>query len=158
MLIKGSAIIVWDREDYAKETGNQFSDSNIYEEAANYAKLFMDIMLNPLKNIRKRKDLRTDTLNYVIIEGAMFARFYLLGKIHEKLYNARKVFLQFWILIYNQLPKIFKSYIKDITNFVKKVLLSQFHLKIFFMCDGCSWFVSKYYTWQGIVSSQKTTR
>ena len=67
MLIKGSAIIVWDREDCTKETGNQFSDSNIYEEAANYAKLFMDIMFNPLKNVRKREDLRTDTLNYVII-------------------------------------------------------------------------------------------
>ena len=121
---KGSAIIVWNREDYTKETENQFNDSNIYEKATNYAKLFMDIMLNTLENIRKREDLRTDTLNYVIIEGAMFARFHLLGKIHKKLYNARKIFLQFWILIYDQLPKIVKSYIKDINNFVKKVLLS----------------------------------
>ena len=37
----GSAVIVWDREDYIKEAENQFGDTNIYEEVPNGAKLLI---------------------------------------------------------------------------------------------------------------------
>ena len=38
---KGSAIVVWDREDCIKKAENQLGDSNIYEEVPNDAKSFM---------------------------------------------------------------------------------------------------------------------
>ena len=51
---KGSAVVVWDREDYIKEAENQLGDSNIYEEIPNDAQPLMNIVLNTLENIRKR--------------------------------------------------------------------------------------------------------
>ena len=79
---KGSAVVVWDREDYIKEAENQLGDTNIYEEVPNDAEPLMNIILNTLENIRKRGDVCTDTLNYFLINDAKFARFYLLPKIH----------------------------------------------------------------------------
>ena len=35
---KGSAVVVWDREDYIKEATNQLGDANIYEEVPSDAK------------------------------------------------------------------------------------------------------------------------
>ena len=84
---KGSAVVVWDRDDYIKEAENQFGDTNIYEEVLNYAKPFMNIILNTLENIRKGGDVCTDALIYFLIKDAKFARFYLLPKIHKRLYN-----------------------------------------------------------------------
>ena len=115
---KGSAIAVWDGEDYIKKAKNQLRDTNIYEEVPNDAKPLMKIILNALKSIRKRVNVCTDTLNYFIIKDAKFARFYLLLKIHKNyvayqvwqlfpivdIYILR-IFLRFWISIYNQLLK-----------------------------------------------------
>ena len=84
---KGSAVVVWDREDYIKEAENQLGDTNIYEEVPNDAKPLMNIILNTLENIRKRGDACTDTLNYFLFKDAKFARFYLLPKIHKRLCN-----------------------------------------------------------------------
>ena len=82
---KGSAVVVWDREDYIKEAENQLGDTNLYEEVPNDAKPLMNI-LNTLENIRKRGDVCTDTLNYFLIKDAKFTRLYLL-KIHRRLYH-----------------------------------------------------------------------
>ena len=84
---KSTAVGVWDRENYVKEAENQLGDTNIYEEVSNDAKPLMNIILNTLENIRKRGDVCTDTLNYFLIKDAKFARFYLLPKIHKRLYN-----------------------------------------------------------------------
>ena len=35
---KGSAVVIWDREDYIKEAENQLGDTNIYENVPNYGK------------------------------------------------------------------------------------------------------------------------
>ena len=81
---KGSAVIVWGREDCIKETENQLGETNIYEEVPNNTKPLM----NTLENICKRGDICTDTLtNYFIIKDTTFARFCLLPKIHKRLYN-----------------------------------------------------------------------
>ena len=87
---KGSAVVVWDREDYIKEAENQLGDTSIYEEVPIDAKRLKNILLNTLKNIRKRGDVCTDTLNYILIKDAKFARFYLLPKIYKRLYNVPK--------------------------------------------------------------------
>ena len=54
---KGSAVVVWDREEYIKEAENQLGDNNIYEEVPNDAKPLMNIILNTLENICKRGDV-----------------------------------------------------------------------------------------------------
>ena len=51
---KGSAVVVWDREDYIKKAENQLGDTNIYDEVPNDAKPLMNIILNTLENICKR--------------------------------------------------------------------------------------------------------
>ena len=43
---KGSAVVVWDREDYIKEAENQLiRDTNIYDEVPNDAKPLMRIII-----------------------------------------------------------------------------------------------------------------
>ena len=84
---KGSAVVVWDREDYIKEAENQLGDTKSYEEVPNDAKPLMIIILSTLENIRKCGDICTDTLKYFLIKDAKFARLYLLPKIHKRLYN-----------------------------------------------------------------------
>ena len=54
---KGSAVAVWNREDYIKEIENKLGDLNIYEEVPNDAKPLMNIVLNSLENIHKRGDV-----------------------------------------------------------------------------------------------------
>ena len=130
---KGSAVVVWDREDYVKEAENQLGDTNIYEEVPNDAEPLMNIILNTLENIRKRGDVCTDTLNYFLIKDVKFARFYLLPKIHKRLSNVpgRPVisncgyytenissFLDFHL---QPIAKKVKSYIKDPNDFLKKL-------------------------------------
>ena len=130
---KGSAVVVWDREEYIKEAENQLGDTNIYEEVPNDAKPLMNIILNTLENIRKRGDVCTDTLNYFLIKDAKFARFYLLPKIHKRLYNVPgrpvisnceyyteniSLFLDFHL---QPIAKKVKSYIKDTNDFLKKL-------------------------------------
>ena len=78
---KGSAVVVWDRDDYIKAAENQLGDTNIYEEVPNDAKPLMNVILNTLENIHKRRDVCTDTLNYFLIKDARFARFCLLSKV-----------------------------------------------------------------------------
>ena len=123
----------WDRDDYIKEAENQLGDTSIYEEVPNDAKPLMDIILNTLEKIRKRGDVCTDTLNYFLIKDAKFARFYLLPKIHKRLYNVpgRPVisncgyytenissFLDFHL---QPIAKKVKSYIKDTNDFLKRL-------------------------------------
>ena len=93
----------------------------------------MSIILNTLENIHKRGDVCTDTLNYLLIKDAKFARFYLLPKIHKRLYNVpeRPVisncgyytehissFLDFHL---QPIAKKVKSYIKDTNDSLKKL-------------------------------------
>ena len=130
---KGSAVVAWDKEDYIKEPENQLGDNTIYEEVPNDAKPLMNIIINTLENIRKRGDICTNTLNYFLIKDAKFARFYLLPKIHTRLYNVtgRPVipncgyytenissFLDFHL---QPNAKKVKPYIKDTNNFLKKL-------------------------------------
>ena len=121
---KGS-VVVWDIKNYIKEAENQLGDTNIYEEVPNDAKPLMNIILNTLEKICNRGNACTDTLNCFLIKDAKFTRFYLLPKIHKRLYNVpgRPViancgyytenissFLDFHL---QPITKKVKSYIKD---------------------------------------------
>ena len=93
----------------------------------------MNIIHNTLENICKRGDVCTDTLNYFFSKDAKFVRFYLLPKIHKRLYNVpgRPVisncgyytenifsFLDFHV---QPIAKNVKSYIKDTNDFLKQL-------------------------------------
>ena len=84
---KGSAVEVWDREDYIKEAEKQLGDEEVYEEVSNDAAPLLKTINGVIAKIRKRGDLKRDTLDYFIMKDPKFARFYLLPKIHKRLHN-----------------------------------------------------------------------
>ena len=84
---KGSAVVVWDREDYIKEAEKQLGDQEVYEEVSNDAAPLLKTINGVIAKIRKRGDLKRDTLDYFIMKDSKFARFYILPKINKRLHN-----------------------------------------------------------------------
>ena len=84
---KGSAVAVWDREDYIKEAEKQLGDKDIYEEVCNDPEPLISTIHKAIEKIRKRGDLNADTIKYFMVEDSKFARFYLLPKIHKRLHD-----------------------------------------------------------------------
>ena len=84
---KGSAVVVWDREDYIKEAEKQLDDEEVYEGVSNDAAPLLKTINGVIAKIRKRGDLKRDTLDYFIMKDPKLARFYLLRKIHKRLHN-----------------------------------------------------------------------
>ena len=130
---KGSAVVVWDREDYIKEAEKQLGDEEVYEEVSNDAAPLLKTINGVIAKIRKRGDLKRDTLDYFIIKDPKFARFYLLPKIHKRLHNVpgRPVISNSGYCTENissfldhhlqPLAQAVKSYIKDTNEFLKKL-------------------------------------
>ena len=83
---EGSAVVVWDREDYIKEAENQLGDTKTYEEVPACFYVRRTLIVKGLTLVRKRGDVYTDTFKlYFIIKDAKFVRFFLLPKIHKRL-------------------------------------------------------------------------
>ena len=130
---KGSAVVVWDREDYIKEAEKQLGDEEVYEEVSNDAAPLLKTINGVIAKIRKRGDLKRDTLDYFIMKDTKFARFYLLPKIHKRLHNVpgRPVISNSGYYTENissfldhhlqPLPQAVKSYIKNTNEFLKKL-------------------------------------
>ena len=130
---KDSAVVVWDREDYIKETEKQLDDEEVYEEVSNDAKRLLKTINEIIAKIRKQGDLKRDNLDYFIMKDPKFARFYLLPKIHNRLNNVpgRPVIFNSGYYIENTssfldhhfqpLAQAVKSYIKDTKEFLKKL-------------------------------------
>ena len=130
---KGAVVIVWDHEDYLKEASKQLEDKEVYLEVPNDSSALVSTILKFLEKIRKRGDLSQDTLNYFLVKDPKFARFYLLPKVHKRLYDVpvRPVisncgfytknissFLDFHL---QPLAQKVKSYIKDTNHFLRKI-------------------------------------
>ena len=152
---KGSAVVVWDREDYIKEADNQLGNTNIYEEVPKGAKPLMNVILNTAKSsIKYSENIRKRRMFVRILKDAKFARFYLLPKIHKIHYDVqgRPVILSCGyytentssILYFHLLPiaKKAKSYMKDNNDFLKK--LGSIPNTPDNSYYGCSGFVSQY--------------
>ena len=129
---KGSAAVVWDREDYIKEAEKQLGDEEVYEEVSNDAAPLLKTINEIITKIRKRGDLKRDYLDYFIMKDPKFSRFYLLTKIHKRLHDVpgRSVisisgyytenisaFLDHHL---QPLTQAVKLYIKYINEFLKK--------------------------------------
>ena len=86
-----------------------------------------------LEKIRKRGDLSQDTLSYFLVKDPKFARFYLLHKIHKRLYDVPERTVISICLFYTKnissfldfhlqpLAQKAKSYIKDTNHFLRKI-------------------------------------
>ena len=77
---KGAAVIVWDHEDYLKETSKQLEDKEVHLEVPNDSSAIVSTIFKSLEKIRKHGDL-SDTFNYFIVKDL----FYLLPKVHKRL-------------------------------------------------------------------------
>ena len=86
---KGSAVVVWDREDYIKGVEKQLGDKDVYEEMCNDAEPLISTIHKAIEKIRKRGDLDADTIKYFMVKDPKFARFYLLPKIYKRLHGSR---------------------------------------------------------------------
>ena len=80
---KGAAVIACDHEDYLKEASKQLEDT----EVPNNSSAFGSTIFMSLGKIRKGEDFSQDTLCYFLVKDPEFSRFYLLPKIHKRLYD-----------------------------------------------------------------------
>ena len=74
---KGSAVVVWDREHYIKEAQNQLGDTDVYEEVPDDPKPLLNTIHRTIEKIRKRADLKKETIKYFEVKDPKCARFYL---------------------------------------------------------------------------------
>ena len=131
---KGSGVVVWDREDYLKEASSQLEDKEVYEEVNHKAS---DQLINAIKyyllKVKQRGDISSETIDYFMVNQPRLGRFYLLPKIHKRLFNVPgrpvisncnyytkniSTFLEFH---QQPLAQSVKSYIKDTNDFLKKI-------------------------------------
>ena len=84
---KGSAVVVWDREDYLKEAYRQLDDKEVYEQVPDDPSVLGNTLMKALEKICQWGDLLKDTLDYFLVKDPKFARFYLLPKIHKRLHD-----------------------------------------------------------------------
>ena len=55
----GSAVVVWDREDYIKEAEKQLGDEEVYEDVSKDAARLLKTINGVIAKIRKRGDLKS---------------------------------------------------------------------------------------------------
>ena len=130
---KGSAVVVWEREDYIKEAEKQLGDSDVYKEVPDDLEPLISTIHRKIEKIRTRGDLKKETVKYFEVKDPKFARFYLLPKIHKRLNNVPgrpvisncgyyteniSVFLDFHL---QPLAQAVKSYIKDTNDFLNEL-------------------------------------
>ena len=85
---KGSCVVVWDREDYLKESNSQLGDGNVYESlSGDFVSPLVKVIKSALDTIDKRGDISRETLDYFLVDTPKVGRYYLLPKIHKGLFN-----------------------------------------------------------------------
>ena len=131
---KGSAVVVWDREDYMREANSQLSGKDEYQEFKGEAEgLLIKVIKSVLRKTRSRGDISDETLDYFLVNNPKLDRFYLLPKIHKRLHNVpgRPVISNSSHFTENisssidfhlkPLAQKVKSYTQDINDFLKKI-------------------------------------
>ena len=69
---KGSAVVVWARDDYIKAVEKQRGDKDIYEVCSGPGPRISTIH-KTIEKIRKRGDLKADILKYFMVKDPKFA-------------------------------------------------------------------------------------
>ena len=131
---KGSAVEVWNREDYLREANGQLSHKDEYREVKSDAEgPLMTVIKSVLRKVRNRGEVSDKTLDYFLVNNPKLGRFYSLPKIHKRLHNVpvRSIitnssyftensssFLDFHL---KPLAQKLKSYNQDTNDFLKKI-------------------------------------
>ena len=130
---KGSAVVVWDREDYIKEASSQLNDKDVYEETSFEEKFLSDQIFQTLQKMKIKEEITDKNIDYFMINNPRIARFYLLPKIHKRLqnvpgrpvvshvgFNTERIssFIDYHL---QPLAQNVKSYIKDTNDFLCKL-------------------------------------
>ena len=131
---KGSGIVVWDWKDYLAEAKKQLDDKEVYQEVrGDIESPLIKIIKRVLGNIRNRRDVSDETLDYFLVNNPKLGRFYLLPKIHKRLHNVpgRPVISNSGFYTENisafvehhlkPLAQKVKSYVKDTNDFLRKI-------------------------------------
>ena len=69
------------------EAEKQLSCKETYEEVSSDTSFLIKTIHDTLEKIRKRGDISSNSLDYFNVENPEFGRFYLLPKIHKRLYD-----------------------------------------------------------------------
>ena len=131
---KESDIVVWDRKDYLAEAKKQLDDKEVYQEVrGDIESPLIKIIKRVLGNIRNRRDISDETLDYFLVNNPKLGRFYLLPKIHKRLHNVPgrpaisnsgfyteniSAFVEHHL---KPLAQKVKSYVKDTNDFLRKI-------------------------------------
>ena len=65
-------MIVWDHEDYLKETSKQLEDKEVDLEVPNDSSALVSTIFKSLEKVGKNRDLSQDTLNYFLVKDPKF--------------------------------------------------------------------------------------
>ena len=88
---KGSAIVVWDREDYLMEAYRQLHDKEVYKQVPDDPSVFANNLMKKEKLFRKNKSVGEifwkGTLDYYLVKDPKFSRFFLLLEIDKRLHD-----------------------------------------------------------------------
>ena len=136
---KGSAVVVWERNDYIKEAERQLGDRSMYQKV-NFKEKFLcelvDKSNSSFKELKRMMCISDKTLKYFTCEfkkATNLGKFYLLPKLHKRLENipgkpiisncgapTEKVseFLDFHL---KSIMQNGGSYIKDSKDFKRKI-------------------------------------
>ena len=66
-VVKGSVVVVCDREDYLKEAYKQLEDREVYEEVSNDPNIVVNTIIKALEKNCLRSDLSNDTLIILLL-------------------------------------------------------------------------------------------
>ena len=129
------ALGLWSRtERTIAEARTQLKDKDVYQELkGNIEGPLEKIIKSILRKLRGRKDISDETLDYFLVNNLRLGRFYLLPKIHKRLYYVPgrpvisnsgyyteniSTFLEYYL---EPISQKVKSYIKDTNDFLRKL-------------------------------------
>ena len=75
------------KEEYLKEAEKQLGDSNVYEEVPNASERLISTIHRTKEIIKKRGNLKKETIKHFEVKDPKLARLYLLAEIHKRLNN-----------------------------------------------------------------------
>ena len=85
---KGSAIVIWDKEDYLKECNEQLRNTNVYEKCGQFQPKELNKKIKSvLSRMLSRKEIDKEIMESLIKKKPQLGRFYLLPKIHKRTFN-----------------------------------------------------------------------
>ena len=85
---KGSAVVVWERENYLREVNSRLSDQDVYRKVKGDAEgPLMKAIKTVLRKLRNRDDISDEALDYFLVNNTKLGRFCLLPLIHIRLHN-----------------------------------------------------------------------